>query len=291
MASLTHRRRVEPLARDWHHVAWDSGSFDTARRPVTREVEGVIAVPHDLLLVTLAGGARHLDVAAECGHRYAGADFAGAVSYVPAGCGRRLRMGEVEAEWASVSLRPDLMTGAIDGRRVDIPTFTNIRDPFIASAIAELHRLRAQDGGLESGYCDAMARALAKYLVYRHGTTVPAPRTSQRLPAWRLRRVTEFVEAHLDARLTVEDLAQVAGLSAGHFHRALRQTVGQTPLEFLNRRRIDRARQKLAAEGCSIVELSLQVGFASPSHFSRLFRRLTGVSPAAYRDGAKRRLV
>lgn len=285
---LKQTRRVEPVAADWRCFGWASGSFDRGRRPRTANVEGIIEIPHHLLLVTLSGTARRLEVRAECGHRYAGPDFAGAVSYVPAGCGRQLRMQDVEAEWASISLRPDLLDDPATGRPFEIPTFTNLQDPYIASAVGEMARLEAEGGRLDATYCDAMAIALGKYLVYRYGKPVPqAPRRHAALPHWRLRRITDFVEANLNAEIAIVDLAAVAGLSVGHFHRALRGTLGITPLEFVTQRRIERAQHLLATEGPPIAELSLRVGFASPSHFARLFRRLTGVNPSVYRDGRR----
>ena len=79
------------------------------------------------------------------------------------------------------------------------------------------------------------------------------------------------------------DLARLVGLSAGHLHRAFRETTGQTPLEFINRRRVERAAAILATEEPTIAEVALRVGFLSPSHFSRTFRRVTGRNPSARR--------
>lgn len=279
---------------DRQSSSWSNGTFDTGRRSYTREVEGTIAIPHHLVLVTLSGGARHLEVDADCGHRYVGEDFANAVSFVPAGCGRRLAMRHVQAAWASISLRPDVislaMAGAEDAGSLEIPTFTNARDPFVSSLMAEFVRLRAEGGDLDPGYCEAMTIALAHHLVRRYGRPSPArTRSEQRLPSWRLRRITEYVEANLGASIRVAELAGAVGLSAGHLHRAFLATTGSTPLEFINERRIERARQILASEATGIVELSARVGFSSPSHFSRIFQRITGVSPSEYRRGAGRR--
>jgi AraC family transcriptional regulator len=127
-------------------------------------------------------------------------------------------------------------------------------------------------------------------LARRYGkVSITTPQGDLRLPAWRIRRITDYVEAHLDESIQVADLARIVGLSTGHLHRALRATVGVTPLEFINQRRIERARQILATEGTTVTELSARVGFASPNHFARLFRRATGVSPSEYRRGVRSR--
>jgi AraC family transcriptional regulator len=294
MTTQTYTRRVEPLAIEWCNFSWNGGSFDAGRRPFTKDVEGSIALPHDLVLVTLSGGARRLEVTADCGHRYVGHDFAGAVSFVPANCGRRLKMHDVQAEWATISLRPDLIRETLQALSeehiVDVPTFTNVRDPFVASLVAEIARLFAANRRLDLAYCDTMASALAHYLAHRYGKVgVIARQTDLRLPAWRLRLITDYVETHLDEPMQVADLARTVDLSVGHFHRALRATVGATPLAFINHRRIERARQILATEGTPITELSARVGFASPTHFAHLFRRATGLSPSEYRSGVRRR--
>jgi AraC family transcriptional regulator len=75
----------------------------------------------------------------------------------------------------------------------------------------------------------------------------------------------------------------LVGVSAGHLHRAFRATAGVTPLDYINEKRIRRAAAMLVQEQVPITELALRVGFSSPGHFARTFRRVTGVSPSAYR--------
>jgi AraC family transcriptional regulator len=294
MATQSYARRVEPLAIEWCNFTWNGGAFDAGRRDFTKEVEGLIVLPHDLVLVTLSGGARRLEVTTDCGHRYAGNDFPGAVSFVPANCGRRLKMHDVDAEWATISLRPDLLRNGHHGlggnHPVDVPAFTNVHDPFVSGLVAEIARLFAAHGRLESVYCETMAAALAQYLPHRYGKAgVTIQPADLRLPLWRVRRITDYVEAHLGETIHVADLARTIDLSVGHFHRALRATLGVTPLEFVTHRRIERARRLLATASTSITELSLRVGFASPNHFARLFRRATGLSPSEYRNGVRKR--
>jgi AraC family transcriptional regulator len=106
---------------------------------------------------------------------------------------------------------------------------------------------------------------------------------SIKLPAWRLRRVTEFIDAHLGAPIRIADLADLTQLSEGHFHRAFRATTGKTPLEFVHARRVAMAKQLLARSKLSVAQLALRVGFLSPAHFARVFRSVTGQSPSDYR--------
>ena len=84
-------------------------------------------------------------------------------------------------------------------------------DSFIWSTLAEFERLDALDGGLDTTYCDTMSLALILYLARRYGGA-RGKDTSIKLPAWRLRRVTEFIDAHLSATIRVADLADLAEL-------------------------------------------------------------------------------
>lgn len=285
--STRYVRRVEPLAIGWRCVAWAGGRFDTAHRPYTPLVEGEIRTPAHLLLVTLRGGAERLEVDSDCGHRYRGEERRGMVSFVPAHCTRRLRMRGVHSQWASVSLRPELLDMlARDGaeRITELGAFTNAEDPLLAGLVAEFERLHALDGALDPTWCDAMSLALAHCLLRRHGRREPAAlRRPQRLPAWQLRRLAEYVDAGIEGGISILDLATAAGMSVGHLHRAFRASTGLTPLEFINARRIRRAVQILATETAPIAEVAARVGFASQSHFARIFRRKAGMPPSAFR--------
>ena len=285
--STQYVRRVEPLAIGWRGVAWAGGRFDTAHRPYTPLVEGEIRTPAHLLLVTLRGGAERLEVDSDCGHRYRGEERPGVVSFVPAHCTRRLRMRGVRSQWASVSLRPELLdmlgrNGA--GRAPELGAFTNAEDPLLAGMVAEFERLHALDGALDPVWCDAMSLALAHCILRRHGQRERSPpRGPQRLPAWQLRRLAEYVDAGIEGGIGILDLAAVAGMSAGHLHRAFRASTGLTPLEFVNARRVRHAMHILATETASIAEVAARVGFASQSHFARIFRRQAGMPPSAFR--------
>jgi AraC-like DNA-binding protein len=84
-------------------------------------------------------------------------------------------------------------------------------------------------------------------------------------------------------RLSIEQLAAIAGLSAFHFARAFKQSQGMTPHSYLVHRRIERAQQLLSTTDTSLSEIALISGFADQSHFARHFRQRVGVPPSAFR--------
>jgi len=291
MTDQSASRDFDPHAESWRSFAWPGGCFDTAVRPLTSSVEGRITLSHPTIMAVVEGGCGSIEVISDCGHRYHGADFAGAVSFIPAGATRSIKMRDVQSKWASLSIRPDLLNLS-DERGASEPQqlrpFTNRNEPFLAGMLAELRRLRCEGERLDSLYCEAMALSAAHYLLGRYGErTTPASPVAP-LPGWRLRRVKDYVTAHLgDQELHLNDIAASVGLSTGFLHRAFRQTTGETPLGYIQRTRVEEAMRLLASQNLTIAEIAMKVGFCSPSHFARLFRRQNGMTPSQYRNGKK----
>jgi AraC-like DNA-binding protein len=111
----------------------------------------------------------------------------------------------------------------------------------------------------------------------------PAPREIGTLPLSRLRRVTDYIQEHLDGDLTLAQLGAVVYMSPYHFARLFHRTTGLPPHRFVVRTRIAQATALLAAPEPSIAQISRMVGFRTPSHFSTVFRRIMSVTPHEYR--------
>ena len=99
----------------------------------------------------------------------------------------------------------------------------------------------------------------------------------------RLRHVTAYIAQHLQDDLTVDDLSEQACMSKPHFFRCFKNTFGITPVEYINARRIELARELLATTNRSLTDICYQIGFNNTSYFSRLFKRYERLSPSAYR--------
>ena len=93
----------------------------------------------------------------------------------------------------------------------------------------------------------------------------------------------EFIDANLDKNLSLETLADVAGLSVYHFARTFKQSEGLTPHDYLLERRLAKARELLTHPDQSLSAIASRVGFADQSHFTRRFRQAQGVSPGQFR--------
>jgi AraC family transcriptional regulator len=103
-----------------------------------------------------------------------------------------------------------------------------------------------------------------------------------------LRRVQLFVEANLERRIHLTDLAGRAGLSLHHFARAFRMSAGMTPRAFVEQRRVERAKQLVNQSHHSLADIAVECGFRTQSRLTTTFKRRTGFTPNEYRRGRPR---
>jgi AraC-like DNA-binding protein len=103
------------------------------------------------------------------------------------------------------------------------------------------------------------------------------------LAPWQLRRAKEMFKADLSENLSLRRAAEACKLSVSHFARAFKASTGVPPHQWLMTARIDMARELLAYSVTPLVEVAGTCGFADQSHFSRVFARVVGISPGAWR--------
>jgi transcriptional regulator of acetoin/glycerol metabolism/AraC-like DNA-binding protein len=115
------------------------------------------------------------------------------------------------------------------------------------------------------------------------GKMAPAPQAHGGLSPGAVRRVREYVEAHLSESTDLAMLAAVAGLSIHHFARGFKQSAGMTPHHYLTRKRVERAQDMLANTDHSLSEIAYAVGFSDQSHLARHFRQTLGITPGQFR--------
>jgi AraC family transcriptional regulator len=119
------------------------------------------------------------------------------------------------------------------------------------------------------GYCDSGS------------CTLPAP-ASHPLDHGRLRRVLDYISAHLADEITLADLARVAGLSTFHFARMFTLAIGVSPHRYVSRMRLENAMAEIAAGRLPLAQIALNARFSSQASFTRAFRRATGMTPGEY---------
>ena len=109
-----------------------------------------------------------------------------------------------------------------------------------------------------------------------------------RLLAWQVRKVREYIDAHLATRILLVDLCMLVQRSEAHFTRAFRHTFGESPHAFVIRRRLEAAAEHMLHTDASLRDIALECGFADQPHFTKRFRKVMGQTPAAWRRGEAR---
>jgi AraC family transcriptional regulator len=110
------------------------------------------------------------------------------------------------------------------------------------------------------------------------------PESTGRLSKAQVRYVTTFIEEHLEQDLTLDAIASLIQLSPHYFASLFKQSVGQSPHQYVLRSRIERSKQLLKQPELSIAQVAQCVGFQNQSHFTTAFRRSVGCTPKAYRS-------
>jgi AraC-like DNA-binding protein len=166
------------------------------------------------------------------------------------------------------------------GSRTTLPFFKSavIRDEALAASWARFHRAVAQHApalAIESHLVLTLAELIA-----RHGEKPAGP---TRVPTERAltRNIREYIDAHFATDISLSQLAAAFDRSPYHLARAFSKDVGLPPHCYLHTVRVRRARELLDA-AAPIAEVSLAVGYADQSHFTRRFKRLLGITPAQY---------
>ena len=107
-------------------------------------------------------------------------------------------------------------------------------------------------------------------------------RTPRGLSRRALNRAHSYIAENLGERFTLDDLARQAGVSRFHFARLFRVSTGDSPMAYLLKSRVERAKQMLLHEERPVCEIAAALGFCDQSHLTRTFRRMTGLTPREF---------
>jgi AraC family transcriptional regulator len=221
---------------------------------------------------------------------------AGTVAIVPAGSPVLWRWGG-RFDWLHVVLEPDLVARVaaeefgLDPARLTVPPLVGLDLPQLRAAMAAVDaELTAGGGGGGRLAAESLGNVLAVHLI-RHLSAPSRPGSQRRrdgaLPRGRLRAVAEFVEGHLEAGLSLEQMAAVARLSPYHFARQFKAATGLPPHQYVILRRVERAKQLLQGGDLSLADVALRAGFSDQSQFGHHFKRIVGVTPGQFRTPAR----
>jgi len=160
----------------------------------------------------------------------------------------------------------------------------NFQDPAAQQLITLLLADANEGFSTERLYTEYLSQALAVRMLHQGRQTrlETNKRGASPLPRHVLRRVIERMRC-FDSDLSLQALANESGYSRVHFVRMFRATTGYSPHNYLLNLKLERARELLKNSFMSLIDIALDCGFSSHSHMSRLFRKMVGVTPSAYR--------
>lgn len=228
------------------------------------------------------------------GSRYRGRFLKGDVSYAPPGIWCRSTW-EQEREVLIISLDSSFVE-ARAGQRLPAeklkfaPQFRR-RDPLIEGIANELSTEVAKESAsdkhsfADNDYANSLAEVLASHIIKEF--TMPEPVDNfknGKLAPIKLRRATEFINERLENGVTLTDIAEAVEMSPFHFARMFKQTTGFTPLQYVMEQRIEYSKRLLGQPEMPLADIAFKLGFASQSHFTMHFRKLTGTTPKHFRD-------
>jgi len=215
----------------------------------------------------------------------------GDITIVPAGLRSHWRYEDsVPHEMLHIYLQPNFVqkmaeTCQLSLDQTAIEPQIAVRDEQLRHvAMSLLYELKAENivGKL---YADSVASVLAIQLVRRYSCLKDVGISKGGMAPNKLRRVLEFISDKLDQQdgIDLDALAQQVRMSRFHFSRVFKESMGLSPINYIVRQRIERAKKLLAETDLPIADTALRAGFSGQSHFTTFFGELVGLTPRSFR--------
>ena len=194
-------------------------------------------------------------------------------------------------ETLHIVIKPDLLrkvaieTECLNPKRIElIPVLKNY-DPQIEQ-LAQLFFAEIQNNSFGGKlYLESLTDVLAIHLLRHYSVFEPVFRKDNKgLAPYKLRQTIDYIHAYLDGNLSLEVIAKQIGMSRYYFASQFKQAMGISPYQYVIGQRIEKAKQLLRQSDRSLIEIALLCGFASQSHFNKVFRQQVGTTPKNYRQ-------
>ena len=177
----------------------------------------------------------------------------------------------------------------------EVPPVGRLSCPMLSKVDPVLHHLALsvvpaleQSHATSRLFLESILLAFASHVMSTYGEApLRLPRPGPRLAPWQAHRAKEYIRAHLGGNCGLADIANECALSASHFARAFKATVGKSPHRWLLEQRIEAAKALMQTTDHPLADIALMCGFSDQGHFSRAFSGLTRCAPSAWRRAAR----
>lgn len=263
----------------WNGIRLEHFRFNAGELPAHRHNEHVV-------LISLTDGCEG-ELTTSSGNGIRGTQTKGAVCVLPSGLEHKARIGG-RSEHLALYIDPKVVDRAASDAHVsgsfELAERYSRHDAVISNVgFALLGEVDSQElsGKL---YAESLSNVLAVHLLRYYSKEATAPmRFYGGLTGPKLRQVTDYIADNFAGEIKLTELAHVAGMSDFHFAREFKKTTGFSPHQYLIKFRIERAKAYLKQDKLTLSEVSLRSGFSHQSHFTRLFRKITGTTPKLFR--------
>jgi AraC family transcriptional regulator len=195
--------------------------------------------------------------------------------YHPPGMEHRDEIGEAGVTLLTLEFKPQVLDD-VDFCGINARPIVDLSGSKPAWELMDLYRRICAH---QTSDLDLESRAVSlAFTIVRRSARVPRDLRS-------LRRACEYVHAHFEENLTLAQVARAAGVHPVYLGHIFRQEFSETLGEYLNRVRVHAAAERLANSELPLSAIALDFGFYDQSHFTRIFRHLTGATPGAFRAG------
>lgn len=131
---------------------------------------------------------------------------------------------------------------------------------------------------------ESFARVFLTKLILKYGLQAKEYDFSKSFTSQHYKQVLDYIAANYGNNILLEDMAAQADLSPSHFSRLFKQTIGKSPYQFLMAYRIEQAKKMLDNSNTLMIDIAFNCGFSDQAHFSRVFKKIEGLTPKKYRQ-------
>jgi len=190
-----------------------------------------------------------------------------------------ISMAQVQSTLEALELSPDAL------RKVLPLAEQGYSDPLVHDLVLRLWSLARTEEGCNPWLVQSCLVCILHSIASKcHQINDKKP---EQISSRNLKIVLDIIEDRLQEALNIADLASVAGVSKFHFIRLFNEALGRTPYQYIQHRRMEKARLMLTTTNQNVADIGQAVGFGDAPNFSRTFTRHVGKSPSQYRLGEK----